>query len=199
MSIIDRARNILTKPVEEWPVIAKESGDIIGLYKNYACILALIPLIMGLLVTLVLGALLASMLGGVAGSVGFGVLLVSQIVSYVMGLAALFAIAFVVSAVSPSFNGKQDLFQSAKLIIYSTTPVWLSTIFLIIPLLGVLIILAAIAYAVYLVYLGSNPVLGIPQEKVAGFTVVIVLIYLVVGFVMYVVQNLLSFASPAVM
>jgi hypothetical protein len=193
MSLVDRAKNILLKPTEEWPVIAAEPGDVVGLFKNYACILALVPLFAGILIATVLGALLASFMGGVVGSVGFGALVLSQVIGYVVGLALIFAIAFIVSSIAPSFNGKQDLFQAAKLIIYATTPVWLSYIFLIIPLLGLLVVLGAIAYAVYLVYLGAGPVLGIPQEKIAGFTVVTILVYLGVAIAYFVVLRLLSF------
>lgn len=199
MSLVDRAKNIVLKPLEEWPIIAKETGDVAGLFKNYACILALVPLIMGILVSVVIGALLTSAMGGVAGSIGLGALLIGQIVSYLIGLLALFAISFVTSAIAPSFNGKQDLFQATKLIIYSTTPIWLSTICLIIPILGLLIMLGAIAYAIYLVYLGANPVLGVPTEKVAGFTVVLILVYFVVGFLFWLVQNMAAVGNPTVM
>jgi hypothetical protein len=49
--------------------------------------------------------------------------------------------------------------------------------------LGGLISFAAIAYGVYLIYLGLQPVLGVPKEKVAGFTVVIVLLYVVLSVI----------------
>jgi hypothetical protein len=198
MSLVDRAKNILLSPASEWLVIAGENGDVAGLLKNYACILALIPLVMGVLISLAFGAILAGAIGAAAGSVGFVALLVQQVVSYVVGLGLLFGIALIVSALSPSFNGKNDLFAASKLIVYSTTPIWLACVALIIPLLGFLVFLGAIVYAIYLVYLGANPVLGIPQEKVAGFTVVTILVYLVVGVILAIISSLASFGSPSV-
>jgi hypothetical protein len=41
-------------------------------------------------------------------------------------------------------------------------------------------------------------VLGIPQEKVAGFTVVTILVYLVVGVILAIISSLASFGSPSV-
>ena len=52
-----------------------------------------------------------------------------------------------------------------------------------IPILGALVSFAANVYVVYLIYLGLQPVLGVPKEKVAGFTVVIVLIYVVLSLI----------------
>ena len=40
-------------------------------------------------------------------------------------------------------------------------------------------LVAALAYAVYLIYLGVRPVLEVPQEKVAGMTVVTILVYVI--------------------
>jgi hypothetical protein len=53
-----------------------------------------------------------------------------------------------------------------------------------IPFLGAVLGFAAIVYVVYLIYCGLNPVMGVPKEKFAGFTVVIVLIYVVVALIM---------------
>lgn len=106
------------------------------------------------------------------------------VIGYVVGLAVLWLMSFIVNAVSPSFNGKSEMVQATKLMTYSSTPNWVvGLISPFIPIVGSLLGLGAIAYAVYLIYLGLKPVLGVPQEKVAGFTVVIVLIYIVLSLV----------------
>jgi hypothetical protein len=91
--------------------------------------------------------------------------------------------SFLVNAVAPSFNGKSDMVQSTKLMTYASTATWVVGFVGWIPILGGLISFAAIAYVVYLIYLGLQPVLGVPKEKVAGLTVVIVLIYVVLAVV----------------
>jgi hypothetical protein len=66
---------------------------------------------------------------------------------------------------------------------YAGTPTGVVALVSWIPFLGALLSFAAIAYVVYLIYLGLHPVLGVPKEKIAGFTVVIVLIYVVIALV----------------
>ena len=181
MSIVDRAKNIILKPTDEWNVIAGEPATVGGLFTGYAMILEAIPLATSIIFTGALGINTAS-LGGMGGGtmeMGFGAIAAMAVLGYVLSLFMLFVVSFLVNAVSPSFNGKSDMVQSTKLMTYASTPTWVAGSVGWIPILGGLISFAAIAYVVYLIYLGLQPVLGVPKEKVAGFTVVIVLIYVV--------------------
>jgi Yip1 domain len=192
MSIVDRAKNILMKPSDEWNVIAGEPATVGGLFTGYAAILALIPAVIGLLASLFLGAALSQYMGGALGALTTGALLTQTILGYFFGLFLILTMSYLVNAVSPSFNGKQDLVQATKLMVYSGTAAWIASLFLIIPLLGFLVYLGGIAYSVYLIYLGLKPVMGIPTEKVAGMTVVIVLGYIVLAIVFGLVQQVVT-------
>lgn len=185
MSIVDRAKNIILKPTDEWNVIAGEPASVGGLFTGYAMILAAIPLVAGIIFTGALGINVASLggMGGGAMAMGFGAIVTMAVVGYVFSLITLFVMSLIVNAVSPSFNGKSDMVQSTKLMTYASTPTWVAGLISWIPILGGLISFAAIAYVVYLIYLGLQPVLGVPREKVAGFTVVIVLIYIVLSVI----------------
>lgn len=185
MSIVDRAKNIILKPTDEWNVIAGEPATVGGLFTGYAMILAAIPLVAGIIFTGALGINVASLggMGGGAMAMGFGAIVTMAVVGYVFSLLTLFVMSLIVNAVSPSFNGKSDMVQSTKLMTYASTPTWVAGLISWIPILGGLISFAAIAYVVYLIYLGLQPVLGVPREKVAGFTVVIVLIYIVLSVI----------------
>ena len=185
MSIVDRAKNILMKPADEWNVISGEPATVGGLFTGYAMILAAIPVIAAIVFTGLLG-MSAAGLGGMGGgtmAMGFTAIAGMAVIGYVLSLITLYLMSMIVNAVSPSFNGKSDIVQSTKLMTYASTPTWAAGLVSWIPILGGLISLASIAYVVYLIYLGLKPVLGVPQEKVAGFTVVIVLIYIVLSLV----------------
>jgi Yip1 domain len=185
MSIVDRAKNIIMKPADEWNVIAAEPATVGGLFTGYAMILAALPLIAAIIFTGALG-LSAAAFGGIGGgamSMGFTAVVGMAVIGYVLSLVTIYLMALVVNAVSPSFNGKSDMVQSTKLMIYASTPSWVAGLLSWVPILGALISLGAVAYVVYLIYLGLSPVLGVPQEKVAGFTVVIVLVYIVQSLV----------------
>jgi hypothetical protein len=185
MSIVDRAKNIIIKPAQEWQCIANEPATVGALFTGYAMILAAIPVAAAVIFTGALG-LSASGLGGMGGgsmTMSFNAVAGLAIIGYILSLVTLYLMALIVNAVSPSFNGRSDMAQSAKLMTYASTPTWVAGLLSWIPILGALISLAAVAYVVYLIYLGLQPVLGVPQEKVAGFTVVIVLIYIVLSLV----------------
>lgn len=188
MSIVDRAKNILMKPSDEWNVIAAEPATVGGLFTGYAAPLLVAGLVANTLAVGLLG-IGADSLGALGiGSVGLTGALGMAAVGFVLSSAMLFIMAFLVNAVSPSFNGKSDLVQSMKLMTYASTPAWVAGIIApFIPGVGFLLSLAGIAYVVYLIYMGLNPVLGVPQEKVAGFTVVTIIIYIVLSTILTVV------------
>ncbi|MBK8374540.1 Yip1 family protein [Sphingorhabdus sp.] len=185
MSFVDRAKNILLQPAQEWEVIAKEPATVGSLFTGYAAILALLPAIASALFMGVLGIGLGGMGAGGAMMAGLGMSywITTAVVGYFVGLGLLWLVSFIVKSVSPSFNGNSDMVQATKLMVYSATPTWVAGLVSWVPVIGMLLSLAAMAYAVYLIYLGVRPVMDIPQEKVAGMTVVTVLIYLVASLV----------------
>jgi Yip1 domain len=195
--VINRARAILLKPESEWRVIADEPTSIMTLFKNYAFGLALIPIVAGTIGSMMMSELIQQISIGAVSPLS---VLTNMVLDYASGLVAIFTVAYIVHMVTPSFNGRQDLVQSVKLVIYAMTAFWLACLFLLIPPLGGLAMLAGISYAFYLIYLGSEPVLGIPPDKVAGFSVVFILISLVVGFILFLLRTAVSgINAPMVM
>ena len=185
MSIVERAKNIILKPTDEWNVIASEPATIGGLFTGYAMPLALIPLVSTILFTGLLGISAADMMGfGDGMPLDLMAIAGMAILSLIVSLVSLFVMGTMVKLVSPSFNGTSDKVQAMKLMTYASTPSWVVALLSWIPFLGAVLGFAAIVYVVYLIYCGLNPVMGIPKEKLAGFTVVIVLIYVVVALIM---------------
>lgn len=185
MSIVERAKNIILKPTDEWNVIASEPATIGGLFTGYAMHLALIPLASTILFTGILGISAADMMGfGDGMPLDLMSIAGMAILSLIVSLVSLFVMGTMVKLVSPSFNGTSDKVQAMTLMTYASTPSWVVALLSWIPFLGAVLGFAAIVYVVYLIYCGLNPVMGVPKEKIAGFTVVIVLIYVVVALIM---------------
>lgn len=172
MNLVQRAINIITQPRPEWSRIDAEPATVAGLFTGYAVILALLPLI---------GTLLMGLLFG--GVFGFTFLLVTGLVGYVVGLAVLFGMILIAKALAPSFGGAASDTAAAKLLIYAATPVWLAGILNFIPGINIIVMLVGFAYAAYLLYLGSAIVMKIPADKAVAFTIVVVLIWIVLSFV----------------
>ncbi len=178
MILFERAKNILISPKSEWEVIKNEQSTVADLFTKYALILALIPVVAGFIGQSLIGISL-----GPFGSFKVPVVngLIYAVLYYLLTLAGIYLVAFIVDALAPSFGAQKDMLSSLKVVIYSYTAVWVAGIFQIIPMLAILGIVGL--YSLYLLYLGLNIVKGSPTDKVLGYTVVIVIITIVVYFI----------------
>ena len=175
MNIVDRVKNILLTPKTEWDVIAAEPVNRQQLIVQYVLILAAIPAVLGFLMSLAF----ASFFGGL------GILwaIVALVWSLAWSIAAVFLFGVIVDALAPSFAAQKNYDQALKVVAYSYTPVWIGSIVAIIPILGWLVLLAAIGYSAYLLYLGLMQVMKSPEDKAPGYTAVSIVIALVIGIV----------------
>lgn len=175
MSFIDRAKNILLSPKDEWKKIDEEDTTAGALFTGYAVILALIP---------VIGTLLAVSLSiGAYRYFGFNYFLVSALSGYVIGLGILYLMGIIANALAPSFDGEKSDVSAMKLVVYSATPVWIAGFFNFIPGIGFLISLIGFGYSAYLLYLGSQATVKVPENKAVGYTAVTIIIWIVLSVI----------------
>jgi Yip1 domain len=167
MALVDRVKNILFTPKTEWPVVAGEAATVQSLYTGYIMILAAI------------GPLVTALMYGV----------VVAIVSYVIGLAMVYVMALIADALAPSFGGEKNFIRALQLVAYGFTAAWVGAILQLIPFLGPLLGLAAVAYSLYTFYLGAPVLRKCAAAKAVGYTVVVVLcgigLSIVVSFVLF--------------
>ena len=169
MALIDRVKNILISPQTEWPMIAAEPATTQSIYTGYVMILAAIG---------PLAILLRGLAGGFLGAVAVA------IASYIIALAITFVLALIVDALAPSFGGTKDFVASLKLTAYSYTAAWIAGIFQLLPFIGGIIGLLAAIYAFYTFYLGAPVLKKCAPDKAVGFTIVVVICGLVLGFLL---------------
>jgi hypothetical protein len=179
MDLQTRAKNILTQPAAEWPVIASESSDVASLLRDYAAPLSAVPAICRWLGMSIIGVSLPFM-----GTYRVGIFrgFANAVVSWVLGLVGAWLAALVIEKLAPTFQSRGDTAQAMKLVVFASTPVWIAGVLNIIPALGVLVILAAL-YAVYLCYVGVPIVMHTPPDKVVPYMVVSALVMIVVSVV----------------
>jgi amino acid transporter len=170
MNLQTRVINILSKPAQEWPVIASESTDVASLYKEYIMPLAAIPAICGFLGMTLIGV--TPMVSGLAG----------LIVGYVLSLVGIFLAAFIVDKLAPSFQSSGGIVQALKMVAFASTPSWVAGVLQLVPLLGALALLAVL-YGVYLFYLGLPSVMKTPPDKVIPYMVVSAVVIIVISVV----------------
>jgi len=179
MNLQTRVINILSKPSQEWPVIASESTDIAALYKDYIMPLSAIPAICGFLGMTTMGVTIP-----LAGNVrtptvsGF----IGMVVGYGFSLVGIFLSAFIVDKLAPSFQSSGGIVQAMKMMAFSSTAPWLAGVLHLVPVLGGLALLAAL-YGVYLFYLGLPSVMKTPPDKVIPYLIVSVIVIIVISVV----------------
>ena len=170
MNIVDRVKRLLLSPDPEWSVIAGEPATLGGLITGYVLPLAALSAIGSLLGSLFLG-------------LGLMFALRVAIVGLVMAVIAVVILSVIIDALAPTFGAAKSSTNAAKVAAYAPTPAWVGGIFQIIPALGSVIAFIGALYALYLLYLGLMRVMKSSSDKAVGYTVVVVLVAIVVGFV----------------
>ena len=197
MDLMTRAINMITKPAAEWRVIAGESQTVESLIKGYAAPLSAIPIVCSFIgVTLLavlpfMGGLHVSLIGGIVGAA----------VQWVLGIVGIFVCALVVEALAPKFGSTPNRIQALKMVVFASTPMWVAGVLNLIPLLSLLILLAAI-YSAYVFYLGLPPVMNTPPSQVVPYMAVAVLmmfvILLIIGMIGGMIALVLAGAAAVV-
>ncbi len=163
--LVARVQGILFRPSSEWDVIAAEPATLQGLFTGYACILAAIPAIAGLVGGLVFG-------WGAIFGFRFHPSLVSSIgnalATYISSLIAVFVLGLVIEALAPSFQAEKDRVRAMKVAVYAMTAPWLAGVLLLVPALPTIAFLCGF-YGLYLLYVGLPKLMKPPEDKALGY------------------------------
>ncbi|MEO6750031.1 MAG: Yip1 family protein, partial [Casimicrobiaceae bacterium] len=162
----------------EWPVIAAESKTAADVWMGYVAPLVAISAIAGGLGMMLFGIHIPLM-----GSIRVGPVptIAHVVVQFVMTFVGLFVLTLIINALAPTFGGQKDSLRALKAAAYSFTPAWVGGILTIVPALGIIAGLIGL-YGLYLLYLGLPVMMRSAQEKAMGYTVVVVLCAIVIGF-----------------
>ncbi|MBV1917666.1 MAG: YIP1 family protein [Sphingomonadaceae bacterium] len=186
ISLVDRAKAIILKPKDEWPKIEAEQKSTGDILRSYVLPLAAIGPV-------------AALLGGqIFGYGGFGFSfppsLISGIstalISYALGIVAIFVMAFIADWLAPKFDGQSNRANAFRLVAYSYTAAWLAGIFGLIPSLAFFGLLGL--YSIYLLYTGAAPLMKVPQEKAVGYTGVTLLVAIVLAVIIAPVTGVIA-------
>ena len=182
-SLFTRVQNILMKPKNEWPVIEQEQTSIAALFSGYIALLVALPVIASFIKSSLIGTTVffttfrTPIVRGLVGAV----------VQYALSLVGVYLAAFIIDKLAPSFDSQSNFMQALKLVAYASTASWIAGLANIIPILGILVVIAGGIYGVYLFYLGLPLLMKTPADKVIVYmivsAVIIFLIYIVIAMV----------------
>lgn len=195
-SLVDRVKNILTRPKAEWAVIDAEASTIGGIYRGYVVILAAIPAVAMAVGLLLFGINL--IIVTVRPSAGY--ILSNAIMQYVLALVGVYVLALIIEALAPTFGGVKDRTQAFKLAAYSYTPAWVAGILLLMPSLALLVLLASL-YSLYLLFIGLPILMKSAADKTAVYfaavLVAAIVLWLVIAAVTSAVTRTFAPIAPA--
>lgn len=190
---VERAKNILLRPKQEWLVIEPEATDTPTLYKKYIAPLAAIGPVCAFIGFSVIG-MSVPLLGTYRTPIGAGI--GQAITSFVFALIVVYLISLIVNALAPTFGAQKSQRQALKVAAYSLTPSWIAGFLLLIPALAMLGVLLSL-YGLYLLYHGLMTVMKAPREKTLGYTVVVVICAILMNIVFaFIAAALIGVGDP---
>lgn len=170
MGLVDRAKNILLKPKEEWQVIATETPDTGAIVGGY-------------MVPLVLLSAAATVIGSAIGVMGVTYGVAMALIALIASVVGVFVTAAVVNALAPSFNSEANFGRALQLVVYANTAGWVGGIFNVIPVLGGVLAFIASIYGIYLLYTGFGPIMKTPDDKVVVYLIVTIVALFALYFI----------------
>ena len=185
MNIVERVKQLILKPRDEWRVIDGETHTVQGLYTRYVMLLAAIPAVCGFIGFSLIGI-------GVFGStyrVPLAAGVAHMVVQYLMSLGMVYVFALIVDALAPSFGSQKNFIQAIKVAAFMPTAAWVAGVFLIIPALGIIGQLLGL-YSLYLLFVGLPILMKTPEDKAIPYVVVVIIAAIVLAVVLTVIVGL---------
>ncbi len=182
MNLIDRVKNIITRPNTEWDVIYAEQTDANKIITGYVLPLAGAAAIAAFIGYALVGV---NFLGVRVKGVNWG--LYQALSVFIGAIVSVFITSFIVDALAPSFGSEKNYLKSLKLVAYCYTPFWIGGLLAIFPPLAIIGALFGI-YGLYLMYIGMPKLKKTPPDKHVGYFVVTlivtILVYMVIGWIL---------------
>ena len=178
MSLIHRIKNLLLQPRTAWRRI---DDTPIGPARIvfHLLLLALVPAICGFVGLSVVGAQAA----GVTIRLPWQQGLVHAAATYCMLVVGVLVVALVAHVVAPTFGGRASRESALKIAVYGSAAALLGGVFLLVPALSMLWLLAVL-YSAYVVFAGLPAVMRSAPQKTVPYAAVLVLAGAVVGLLL---------------
>lgn len=180
---LERIKNLLTRPSDEWAQIANEPANRQGLFLGHVAPLAAI-----FVLAPKFGQIIAPpRINGQTLSPNVAALLLEAVVGFACVIGAVWAVAYLIDRMAEQFGGKRDLDQALKLTAYSGTGLWLAGAIQIVPMLDLLAVVGVVS--VFTLYKGVANLMNTPPDRALPFTAAITVTAAVIAIV------LMSFSS----
>jgi hypothetical protein len=189
---VSRIGGMLFAPKEEWALIQSEATSQVWLYATFVLPLAILAACVAFIHVSVIGTneslgstVRASLRGG----------LTTAILVIVFGLLGIWIMAYSIDAFASFFGGVRNRRMGAAVAAYSSTPIWIATVFVLFPNAWPSVYVLAVAWHTYLLYLGLHVLMKAPRDRVLGFATTVVLCSILLEIVFTMVSVALGGAT----
>jgi len=189
--MINRVKQIITAPKDEWAVIEGENTPHVKLFTGYILPLSLIPAIAAFIGYGLIGY---TVFGIRVNSIDWGVR--QAIVHWITMVCGIYVTAFIVDLLAGNFGAQKNFDKAFSLVAYSYTPMLVAGIFYILPSLSWLASLAGL-YGLYLLYIGLQPLMKVPADKNLGYFVTCIVVTIIVSFALTAILGAILLSSRA--
>jgi Yip1 domain len=171
---IERAKALIVSPQSAWETIDSETVEARKLFKTWVLPLAAIPALAGFVHLYLFGTYaLRSPVFGLLNALGM----------LALTLLGVYGFACIINLLAPYFGTKKNFNQALKLAAYSPVALWLSGIFMLVPILSFLPLLGGL-YSLYLLYLGLPVLMAPAPKKAMPYTLATILAAIVLSMVL---------------
>ncbi len=169
-SVLVRALAIVCRPRVTWSRIATESTSALELLISYVVPLAAIGAFATYIGLRSIGIRIAA---GQTFHASVAVARSESLASFGFALGGVTLVVFYIAALAPRFGLERSFGSAARIASYALTPVWIAGVTLLAPQLALVRVFAAL-YAVVLLALGLEIVLGAPRRRAALFAAAVI-------------------------
>lgn len=167
-TIINRVKNMILTPKVEWVAIKTENKT-----KQQTITSFLIPVLVALAAGALIGAALFPDF-----RFSFGYSIAKAIEAFVVPLAAIFITAIAMNGIAPHFEAPKNVDLYFNILAYGSTALFVAS--LVVGVLPMLYFLSLFGlYSGYLIWLGIESNIQLPEDKKLGFAAVSILIYMI--------------------
>jgi Yip1-like protein len=159
----------MLQPTQEWTTIAAEFASPGPIYLRYLVPMAAIGPIAVTIGAVAFNGERGSLLTFGVVPISLGTAVQAGVLEYVLNLAGVWALAGVIDVIGGSVGAQRNRVQALKIAAYGTTPYWLAGIFALFPRIEPLGMLLGL-YSLRLFALGLPPVMKVPRDKTAAYT-----------------------------
>lgn len=150
-ALIEPIKQFVRSPDAAWESIARTPMSHVQLFERYAFLIAIVPA-----VSLSLGLVMSGKVTLAAG-------LIRIALAYLVALGLLYGATYGALLLAPLFGGKISPDNAAKLVVYSMIPLYILSVFLLVPALKMLAI--AGVSGLFLFYRGIPIMTGMSSER----------------------------------